>query len=109
MGDGPEAAAAQRGALRAFAAGDLSVLDAAEHADLSVSDFLDLLDRMQSADAAAVDPVGEPPVISVVVPVFNEDGNLVPLLAELIPVLESVGTYEVVFVDDGSTDRSLAV
>ena len=113
MSDGAEAAAAQRDALRAFTAGDLRVLDAAEQAGLSVSDFLDLLDRMEAADAAASRPVGEPPgappTVSVVVPVFNEDDSIVPLLAELVPVLASIGPYEVVFVDDGSTDRSKAV
>ncbi|HWJ97908.1 MAG TPA: glycosyltransferase family 2 protein, partial [Acidimicrobiales bacterium] len=89
----------------------LSVLDAAEQADLSVTGFLDLLERMHAADAAAdaSEAFGEPPEISVVVPMYNEEGNLVPLLAELVPVLESVGTYEVVFIDDCSTDRSRAV
>jgi len=111
MGDGREAAAAERAALRAFVVGDLSVLDAAEQADLSVTGFLDLLERMHAADAAAdaSEAFGEPPEISVVVPMYNEEGNLVPLLAELVPVLESVGTYEVVFIDDCSTDRSRAV
>lgn len=109
MGDGLEAAAAERAALRAYTAGELTALDAAEQAQLPVSGFLDLVERMQAADAAmagAGDDVGEPPDISVVIPMFNEEGNLVPLLAELVPALESIGTYEVVFIDDCSTDRS---
>lgn len=109
MVDGLEAAAAERAALRSFVAGESSALDAAEGAQLSVSGFLDLVTRMEAADTAAAcaaEDAEEPPVLSVVVPVFNEEGNLVPLLAELVPVLESIGTYEIVFIDDGSTDRS---
>ncbi|HSS49546.1 MAG TPA: glycosyltransferase family 2 protein [Thermoanaerobaculia bacterium] len=51
-----------------------------------------------------------PPLeISVVVPVFNEEENLPLLAAELQGVLRSLGRpYEAIFVDDGSTDGSLA-
>ncbi len=45
--------------------------------------------------------------LSVVVPVFNEGDNLAPLYAELRGVLDSLGrSWEVLFVDDGSTDQS---
>ena len=45
--------------------------------------------------------------ISVVVPVYNEEGNLPILIPKLIEVLEGLGKpYEMIFVDDGSTDRS---
>src|SRR5262244_218807 len=45
--------------------------------------------------------------LSVVIPVYNEDENLTPLWTELRPVLEGLGVeFEVVFVDDGSRDRS---
>lgn len=48
--------------------------------------------------------------VSVVIPVFNEEGNLPRLLPRLVPVLEGLGRpFEVVFVDDGSRDRSLAL
>jgi dolichol-phosphate mannosyltransferase len=47
------------------------------------------------------------PVISVVVPLFNEEGNIVALYNELVSVLVRLGkTYEILFVDDGSRDRS---
>jgi polyisoprenyl-phosphate glycosyltransferase len=47
--------------------------------------------------------------LSVVVPVLNEERGLEPLVARLQPVLESLGLdWEVVFVDDGSTDGTLA-
>lgn len=111
MVEGSDAGAAERGALRGFAAGELGAVDAAEQAGLSASAFLDLVERVQAADAVrrgAGEP-SPPPDVSVVVPVFDEEGNLVPLLEELVPALESVGTYEIVFVDDGSTDRSRSV
>ncbi len=45
--------------------------------------------------------------LSVVVPVFNEEGNIPELYRRLVPVLEGcVASFEVVFVDDGSRDRS---
>lgn len=52
--------------------------------------------------------------LSVVVPVFNEADNVAPLLARLKPVLDAclepgAGTdWEIVFVDDGSRDATLA-
>jgi glycosyltransferase involved in cell wall biosynthesis len=47
------------------------------------------------------------PDLSVVIPVYNEEDNLDPLWAELRPVLERLDrAFEVVFVDDGSQDRS---
>ena len=46
--------------------------------------------------------------VSIVIPVYNEEGNLPRLLPRLVPVLEGMGRpWEVVFVDDGSRDRSL--
>jgi len=45
--------------------------------------------------------------LSVVIPVYNEEENLPPLWAELREVLQTLGlSFEVVFVDDGSRDRS---
>ncbi|MDA0348883.1 MAG: glycosyltransferase [Verrucomicrobia bacterium] len=48
------------------------------------------------------------PEISVVIPVFNEEDCLPKLFYRLLAVLETLGrSYEVIFVDDGSTDDSL--
>lgn len=50
------------------------------------------------------------PYFSVVIPVYNEEGNLIPLTEELVAVLQSLNRlYEIIFVDDGSTDKSFAV
>lgn len=42
--------------------------------------------------------------LSLVIPVFNEQDNLQPLLDEVCRVLDGRFDYEVIFVDDGSTD-----
>jgi glycosyltransferase involved in cell wall biosynthesis len=47
-------------------------------------------------------------VISVVVPVHDEERSLDPLYDELRAALDPLGDWEVVFVDDGSTDGSFA-
>ena len=53
-------------------------------------------------------PSSPAPELSIVVPVFNEADNIKPLLARLIPVLEHcVTSFEIVFVDDGSSDGTL--
>jgi glycosyltransferase involved in cell wall biosynthesis len=45
--------------------------------------------------------------LSIVVPLFNEEDNVVPLYRDLKKVLEALGReYEIIFVDDGSTDSS---
>jgi len=53
----------------------------------------------------------ESPVVqlSVVVPVRNEEDNILPLLAEIHAALESRAEFEVLYVDDGSDDASLGV
>ncbi len=48
--------------------------------------------------------------LSVVIPVYNEEASLSPLWSELREVLERLGlAFEVVFVDDGSRDRSAEI
>jgi glycosyltransferase involved in cell wall biosynthesis len=47
---------------------------------------------------------------TIVIPVLNEAGNLPKLVHRLTPVLDGLGgDWELVFVDDGSTDSTLAV
>lgn len=48
------------------------------------------------------------PELSVVLPVFNEESNLPVLIEQLVGVLEQgdLGSYEIIFVDDGSHDNS---
>jgi undecaprenyl-phosphate 4-deoxy-4-formamido-L-arabinose transferase len=50
------------------------------------------------------------PRLSVVIPVYNEEAVLPALFARLYPALDALGcTYEVLFVNDGSRDRSAAL
>jgi len=44
--------------------------------------------------------------ISVVVPVHNEAGNILPLINEIVTAMQSAEAYEIIYVDDGSTDES---
>jgi glycosyltransferase involved in cell wall biosynthesis len=46
----------------------------------------------------------EAPLISVVVPVYNESKNIDPFLKRTVPVLQRLGTYEIIFALDPSTD-----
>ena len=50
------------------------------------------------------------PQVSVVIPVYNEEEVLPALFARLYPALDALGVaYEVLFVNDGSQDRSAAM
>jgi glycosyltransferase involved in cell wall biosynthesis len=45
--------------------------------------------------------------LSVIVPVFNEEESIAPLVGSLMSVLNRLGrVFEIIFVDDGSNDRS---
>ena len=47
------------------------------------------------------------PVLSIVIPIHNEEPAILPLYDRLTRVLEALGkTYEILFIDDASTDRS---
>jgi dolichol-phosphate mannosyltransferase len=64
--------------------------------------------------AVAVAPAADPdpsnrPAISVVVPAFNESANVPALLDLLVPILDGIGSFEILFVDDGSTDDTVEV
>ena len=77
---------------------------AAEHPD-----GLALLSPVEPNDDRAEVPVrsqrADRPRLSVVVPAMNEEGNLAALHEAVAEVLEAAGiTFELIFVDDGSTD-----
>ena len=51
---------------------------------------------------------GPEPALSIVVPVYNEEGNVGPLYVELTAIARTLGrSYEIVFVNDGSRDGTL--
>lgn len=45
-------------------------------------------------------------LLSIIIPVFNEQDNINPLLKRLLPVLKSY-LYEIIFIDDGSNDKTI--
>lgn len=47
--------------------------------------------------------------ISVIIPAFNESGNIIPLATKLNEVLSEYPNREILFIDDGSTDDSLQI
>ena len=60
-----------------------------------------------AADRVTDDPATETPdapALTVVVPVYNEAENLRPLVTDICAALEGELEYEIVYVDDGSTD-----
>lgn len=51
-----------------------------------------------------------PPEVSVIIPVYNEEEGLQVLFDRLYPAMDKLGIrYEIVFVNDGSKDRSAAI
>ena len=52
----------------------------------------------------------EKPILSIVVPVYNEEDNVRPLFEKIQTACEAIGdAYEVLFVDDGSKDKTFTV
>ena len=49
---------------------------------------------------------GAPPAVSIVVPVRNEAGNIAPLVDEIATALSKDRSFEIIYVHDGSTDRT---
>ena len=68
--------------------------------------------RSQAAPAPAVDRSGWPEIdsLSIVIPVYNEEGNLPELHLRLTSTLAKLALpYEIIFVDDGSKDGTWSV
>src|SRR5215207_5443489 len=77
--------------------------------ELSYTTFMKILDAQEDLRPTAIPTIGRPE-ISVFLPVFNEEPNLLPLHAKLKEALKSLGrSAEIVYVDDGSTDGSLKI
>ncbi|WP_067064691.1 glycosyltransferase [Roseateles chitosanitabidus] len=57
---------------------------------------------------AHLTPAATAPALSILIPVYNEEGVLDALFARLYPVLDAMGEpYEIIFINDGSRDRSV--
>ena len=65
--------------------------------------------RLPAEDRACYPTARMQPELSVVIPLYNEEANVEPLLSELFGVLRGLGrTHEVICVDDGSRDATFA-
>ncbi len=88
-------------AVGAYLQGGMSRSEAEELSGVGSAGFDRLIARQDPVDQ-------DRPFLSVVLPVCNEEANLTILYDRLAAVLEGLGDHEVIFVDDGSTDRSVA-
>src|SRR6476661_2105253 len=69
-----------------------------------------ILDEQEQLREDRISVPTDSPDISVFLPVFNEEPNLLPLPAKLDEALKSLGrSAEIVYVDDGSSDGSLNI
>jgi dolichol-phosphate mannosyltransferase len=74
------------------------------HSILSPPIVLPQAAQADPAPASVAASPGAPVVVSVVVPVRNEVDNILPLLAEIHDALAPGPAYEIIYVDDGSSD-----
>ena len=66
----------------------------------------------QTVPGASGSPPGNlriPPRLSIIIPVYNEEANIPPLMAQVFEVVRGLGTsFELLAIDDGSRDGSFA-
>jgi dolichol-phosphate mannosyltransferase len=96
-------------AIDGFLTGEMSATEAAGFARISADQFRALLQRRGIShllDGARPRDVNDKPEISVVLPVFNEQDNIEEIHRRLVNVLQSVSSFELIFVNNGSYDDS---
>src|ERR1044072_5479528 len=72
--------------------------------------FMKILDEQELKTDEAAIQTSDTPDLSIFLPFFNEEPNLLPLHAKLDEALKKLGrSAEIVYVDDGSTDGSLKI
>lgn len=94
-----------RGLREAVEKGVFSTGSPASSQVLGLAGSIGRIDPMSMVKDFGEGAGGREPHVSVVVPVFNEAGNVPPLHEELDEVLTGLGVEsEIIYVDDGSTD-----
>lgn len=91
-------------AVGGFQLGRLDASEASDLAGMSGEDFASMVLSATRRPASA-----DRPLLSVVVPVLNEQESIPVLYQRLSAVLATLGSHEILFVDDGSVDRSAAI
>ena len=52
--------------------------------------------------------MSEQPYLSIIVPLYNEEGNVEVLHQKILEALQKIGRpFEIIFIDDGSKDKTL--
>jgi dolichol-phosphate mannosyltransferase len=74
--------------------------------DMAVSRQAEKTSGAPAAEPAPTAPLAEAPAVSVVVPAKNEAGNIGPLVAEIADALMGRWSFEIIVVNDGSTDAT---
>lgn len=68
------------------------------------------LNAMAKTSSSRTSSRSVPPVVSIVIPLYNEEESLRELTQKIVDVMAGMRTsYEIIFVDDGSTDGSFQV
>jgi glycosyltransferase involved in cell wall biosynthesis len=71
-------------------------------------------ERRETTDAAAaaagIVPSPDPPYLSIIIPIYNEEGNIGPLMRQVFDAALTLNcSFEVLAVDDGSDDGTFAL
>jgi len=75
-----------------------------------IPEKIDPLQILENFSTNGNDTSKKAPNLSVVIPVMDEEGSIIILYEKLKSVLRKLGQlYEIIFIDDGSTDRSLEI
>lgn len=65
--------------------------------------------RFERRSSSGAEHGSEPPDLSVILPAFNEEDSVRPLYDAIVAAIEPMGrSFEIIFVDDGSKDRTFA-
>lgn len=97
-------------AVGGYVLGRLSLGEASVLAGLPEEAVVELVaERATGAGVQGLAGAEAAPLFSVVIPVLDEEENLAALHRELTRVMVPLGTYETIFVDDGSDDASVAI